>query len=64
MNTREAMKTTLMFLFELLEDKGIKFDKEKTKNAVEIMHDDNLFMDELMEFFDEHIEIFAENYDL
>jgi len=42
MDTREAMKTTLNFLFELLDEKGIYFESEQIKSIVEIMHDDNI----------------------
>jgi len=65
MDSREAMKTTLEFLFYLLYDeKGIHFKSGKIKNAIEIMHDDNIFMDELLNFFESHIELFGENYGL
>ena len=42
MDSREAMKITLNFLFELLCEKGIYFESEQIKSMVEIMHDDNI----------------------
>jgi len=64
MDSREAMKITLNFLFELLCEKGIYFESEQIKSMIEIMHDDNIFMDELLDFFESHIELFGENYGL
>jgi hypothetical protein len=65
MDTREAMKVTLKLLFELLEEeKDIKFTENEVKEAIETMHDDNTFFEDLLDFFEEHIETFGENYGL
>jgi hypothetical protein len=65
MNPREAMKEVLRNLFEWLEeDKNISYTKEQIDNAVEIIHDDNIFIEDLIDFFEEHLETFCENYQL
>jgi hypothetical protein len=65
MGDREAMKATLRFLFELLaEEKDIKFSKEKVEEAIESMHDDDIFLHELIDFLENHLETFGENYGL
>lgn len=65
MNTREAMKITLKHLFELLEEeKDISFSKEEIDNTIEAMHDDPIFFEDLLDWFDEHINAFGENYGL
>jgi hypothetical protein len=65
MNPRDAMREVLRNLFEWLEDnKGISFNDEEIENAVETMHDDNTFFEDLLDFFEEHIETFGENYGL
>ena len=65
MDSREAMKITLEFLFYLLYDeKGIHFKSGKIENAIEIMHEDNNFLEELSDFFEKHIEVYGENYGL
>lgn len=64
-STREAMKVTLRHLFELIEDReGISFEEEEKKEAIRIMHDNDTFFDELIDFMEEHIEVFGENYGL
>jgi uncharacterized protein YcfL len=64
MNSREAVKETLRLLFYWLEERGYEFTKEERANAIEIMHDDSTFFDELMDFFEGHINDFRENYEL
>lgn len=65
MSEREAMKITLMHLFEWLdEEKGMHYTKEQREQAVDAMHDDPQFWDELLDFFAEHVEDFGENYGL
>lgn len=65
MNPREAMKETIRNLFSWLEeDKGISFTKEEIDNAVEIMHDDSQFLEELLDWFADHIDMYGENYEL
>lgn len=65
MNTREAMKITIRHLFEWLEEeKGVSFTKEKIDDAIYTMHDDATFFEGLLDWFEEHIEMFGENYGL
>lgn len=65
MDMREAVKTILRLLFENLEDEKCKsFSENKVTEAIEIMHDDDTFFDELLDFFDEHLEIYGGNYGL
>jgi len=53
MSTRDAMKITLKLLFEWLpEENGKKYEwtQEGIDNAVELMHDDDTFFRELLDF--------------
>jgi len=67
MSTRDAMKITLKLLFEWLpEENGKKYEwtQEGIDNAVELMHDDDTFFRELLDFLAAHLDTFAENYGL
>jgi hypothetical protein len=65
MNSREAVKHTLKFLFEILEDeRDITFTEEQIEKAAEAMHDNDTFFEELLDFLEEHIEMYGENYGL
>lgn len=64
-NPRTATKETLKLLFENLnEDKGITYTTEQINNAIEIMHDDAIFFEELLDLFEEHLEEYGESYGL
>lgn len=64
MGTKTAMKITLGLLFEHLEDKGIKFTSKQREGAIELMHDDYTFCEELIGFLEDHLETFGGNYGL
>lgn len=66
MDSRTATKVFLKLLFELVEEKGdeYRFNREQVEKAVEMMHDDDTFFDQLVDFFAEHIDDFGENYEL
>lgn len=65
MDSKQAMKAVLEFLFELLsEEKGREFKQGEIEKAVEAMHDDPTFLWGLLNFLEEHIEIFGESYGL
>jgi hypothetical protein len=65
---RESMKVVIRQLFNWLEDGTIvesrTFPKEQIDNAIEIMHDDPAFFEELVRWFADHIDNFGENYEL
>ena len=64
-NTRLAVKETIRFLFEKITEDGLyNFSQSEIDEAVEQMHDDDGFIEPLIEFFDEHINDFGENYGL
>ena len=65
MNQREAMKETLRFLFYWLEeDKDLKFNEKEQENAIEIMHDNDDFLESIINSFYDHVIEFGENYGL
>lgn len=65
MNPREAMKEVLKLSFEWLEEnKGLSFTQEEIDNAVELMHENDIFLDEFIDFLTDHIVMYGENYEL
>ena len=65
MNERQATKVFLKFVFKLLEeDKDMSFSKEQVENAIEAMHDDDLFFSGLLDFMETLIDNVGENYGL
>ncbi|MFZ5352763.1 MAG: hypothetical protein ACOZCL_08570 [Bacillota bacterium] len=62
---RTALKLTLRSLFEWIEeDKGVRYPKEQIDEAIEVMHDDENFINDLLDFFEEHLQTMGENYGL
>ncbi|WP_165921198.1 hypothetical protein [Paenibacillus albiflavus] len=57
MNPRMAMKEMIKFMLEQL-------DVGNAESVAEQMHDDPTFLEELEQFFQDHIEDFGENYGL
>ena len=65
MNPREAMKEVLKLLFEHYEERSeFSFAKEEIETAIENMHDDDEFLEQLIRFFADHVETYGENYGL
>ncbi|SFR15305.1 hypothetical protein [Desulfoscipio geothermicus] len=65
LTTRNAVKETIRFVFEHLQDRGlVKFTQKEIEEAIIKMHDDDIFFDELIDFMYDHIEDFGENYGL
>lgn len=66
MHSRTATKLVIRSLFEWIEEKGAEyiFDKEVIEKAIELMHDEDLFLDHLIDFFAEFVDDFGQNYDL
>ncbi|MFA5307686.1 MAG: hypothetical protein WC365_09615 [Candidatus Babeliales bacterium] len=64
MSEREAMKTVIKFLFTKMVEMGFNFTREQINKATEIMHDDDAFLEGLLDYFKDHIDTYGENYDL
>jgi len=57
MNPRTAMKETIKFMLDQL---GVG----DAESVAEKMHDDPTFLEQLEDFFQEHLDDFGENYGL
>lgn len=63
MSLRQAFEQIIKHQLTLLRDeKNIDLTDEEIEKATKIMSNDEQFHDELLDFFEDHINIFGENY--